>query len=87
MRSEILISIRNVSSMGETYDQTQEIIEPRNGLSNNPRDHPKEACNSNPRSNANKAVSMHVARTTENSNINIFASNVTDDNTSNIDLD
>lgn len=78
--------MKGETSMGETYDETQEIIEPGDGLRNDPRNHPKETCNSNPRSDANKTVSMHVARTAEDSNVYIFAINVPDDNTSNVDL-
>lgn len=81
MHSRTLLVSCKTFWMKYTYNETQQIVEAGDWLCNYPCNDPKKTCNSNPSSDPNKAVSMHVTRTTEDPNIDIFASNVTDDDT------
>jgi hypothetical protein len=71
-----------------TYDQTEQVVEHGNRLSDDPCNGPSAQGNTNPGSECERAVLVHVvgAIATEDAYINVLASNVTKYNTRNNDL-
>lgn len=65
----------------KTYNQAQEIIEYRNRLCNDPGDDPNHQANSNPGTNGDEAVAVHLVRSTENAHVDLFASNMSQHDT------
>lgn len=62
-------------------NETQQIIENGNRLSNNPRHDPHANTNSNPRSDREEATAVHLIGSTEKSHVDVFACNVTQHDT------
>lgn len=75
----------NIKDGNQTYNQTEQVVEHRNRLGNDPSDGPSAQGNSNPGSECERAVLVHVvgAIAAEDTNINVLAGNVTKDNTGN----
>lgn len=73
---------------GKTYDKTQQVVENRDGLGNNPGNSPSAQGDANPGTKGQGAVLMHVvgAVATEDADIDVLASNMAKDNTSNDNL-
>lgn len=66
---------------GVSYNQTQKVVEDRNGLRNDPGDDPNGQCDANPRSNSQSTPLVHVMRpiAAENADVDIFARNMAED--------
>lgn len=67
--------------MCKTYDQTEQIIEHRDGLCNDPGNNPDTEADGNPGSNGEEASAMHLVGSTEDAHVNVFARNMTQDDT------
>jgi hypothetical protein len=72
----------------KTHNQTQQVIEHRDRLGNNPRNSPGGKANCNPSTSGQQTPLVHVvgALATEDADVDILASNVTEDNTGDNDL-
>lgn len=64
-----------------TYNQTQQIVEDRNRLRHNPRHHPDKKANGHPRSDGRQVSAVHLIGSTEESHVDILASNVSEHDT------
>lgn len=71
-----------------TYDETQQIVEHGDRLGNNPRNGPGSKTNCDPGTSSQKTTLVHVVRAlaTEDTDVDIFASNVAEDDTGDDDL-
>ena len=71
-----------------TYNQTQQLVEHRNGLGDDPRNRPGTQADSDPCTRSQEGLLVHVVRTVaaEDSNVDILARNVAENNTGNNDL-
>lgn len=71
-----------------SYNQTEQLIEDRDGLGNDPGNEPHTESESHPRSNGQEASLMHVVRAlaTEDANVDVLAGNVAEDDTRNDNL-
>ena len=69
-----------------TYDQTQQIVEHRDCLSNNPRKSPQHQPNNHPRSNRNKSALVHAVGSPEQTDVDVFACHMTIDHASDHNL-
>lgn len=85
--ADVLVA-HNTRDGNKTYNQTEQVVKHRNRLGNDPSDSPSAQGNSNPGSECERAVLVHVvgALATEDANINVLAGNVTEDNTGNNNL-
>jgi hypothetical protein len=66
----------NPTRQGRTYDQTQQIVENRNRLGDNPRDNPdgKDECNPGP--DRDQIALLHPGRPAEEAHVDVFASDM-----------
>lgn len=69
-----------------TYDKTEQLVEDRDRLSNDPGNNPDTERNANPASNGEEAVLVHVNSATEDTDVNVLAGDMAEDNTSNNNL-
>lgn len=72
----------------ETYDKTQQVVEHRDRLGNDPRNGPGGETNCDPGTSGQQTALVHVvgALASEDTDVNILASNVTEDDTGDNDL-
>lgn len=69
-----------------TYDETKEIVEPRNRFRDDPSKDPKQASNSNPSSDTDEALLVHMTRAAQKSDVDILAINMTNNDSGDEDL-
>lgn len=69
-----------------THDQTQEVVEHRDRLSNDPRDNPQHQADEKPGSRGDQILLVHAVGFAEESHVDILCSNVAVDNSTDDNL-